>query len=389
MVSYAKFDKLARELDGESTNPTDGTWTKRRPDDFYLDPAVRDREAKTLSAAAPLGSVVELEGLVKQPFYNGRKGLVVSGRLCKGERLAVELTEDKYDNRVLLVKTTQVTHCLLESKPSRIELLKPRAAEVAGNIWIGDACAADVVAGGSHIPEQLKWPPFAALVLCASEFDGYGSNPVSFCVESNFKRPTPSTRHSRYSLVDSTQAVPVEVCGDDLHRAMTAASAAASRGILRKLAEASDAGPVLVCGVLTAVWKSTSELDSSYGDIASMAWGARNLISTQVDRRDTRPVVAAVGALVLRGWTLKDAWAAILKARPGAKIGPKRWRALVQAFGDEVEGLQAAACEIGPAAFAAPAPSPAKRETEPGSTAPPDAPADPSRPLTINVPLRQ
>ena len=52
MVSYAKFDKLARELDGESTNPTDGTWTKRRQDDFYLDPAVRDREAKTLSAAA-------------------------------------------------------------------------------------------------------------------------------------------------------------------------------------------------------------------------------------------------------------------------------------------------------------------------------------------------
>ena len=53
---------------------------------------MRDREAKTLaSAAAPLGSMVELDGLVKQPFYNGRKGLVVSGRLCKGERLAVEL----------------------------------------------------------------------------------------------------------------------------------------------------------------------------------------------------------------------------------------------------------------------------------------------------------
>ena len=50
MVSYAKFDKLARELDAESTNPTDGTWTKRRPDDFYMDPAVRDREAKTLAA---------------------------------------------------------------------------------------------------------------------------------------------------------------------------------------------------------------------------------------------------------------------------------------------------------------------------------------------------
>ena len=42
MVSYAKFDKLARELDTESTNPTDGTWTKRRQDDFYLDPATRD-----------------------------------------------------------------------------------------------------------------------------------------------------------------------------------------------------------------------------------------------------------------------------------------------------------------------------------------------------------
>ena len=165
MVSYAKFDKLARELDTESTNPTDGTWTKRRQDDFYLDPAVRDREAKTLAACAPLGSAVELDGLVKQPFYNGRKGLVVSGRLCKGERIAVELTEDKYDNRVLLVKTTQVTHCLLEKAPSRIELLKPRAMEVAGNVWIGDACSADVVAGGSHIPEALKWPPFAALVL--------------------------------------------------------------------------------------------------------------------------------------------------------------------------------------------------------------------------------
>ena len=54
-----------------------------------------------------------------------------------------------------------------------------------------------------------------------------------------------------------------------------------------------------------------------------------------------------------RGWTLQDAWAAVLKARPGAKIGPKRWRALVQAFGDEVEGIQAAAygelrCEICP-----------------------------------------
>ena len=33
MVSYAKFDKLARELDTESTNPSDGSWTKRRPDD--------------------------------------------------------------------------------------------------------------------------------------------------------------------------------------------------------------------------------------------------------------------------------------------------------------------------------------------------------------------
>ena len=328
MVSYAKFDKLARELDGESTNPTDGTWTKRRQDDFYLDPAVRDREAKTLAACAPLGSVVELDGLVKQPFYNGRKGLVVSGRLCKGERLAAELTEDKYDNRVLLVKTTQVTHCLLEKAPSRIELLKPRAMEVAGNVWIGDACSADVVAGGSHIPEQLKWPPFAALVLCASEFDGYGSNP----------------------------AVPVELCGDDLHWAMTAASAAASRGILRDLAGSSDAGPVLVCGV---------------------------------DRRDTRPVVAAVGALVLRGWKLQDAWAAILKARPGAKIGPKRWRALVQAFGDEVEDIQAAACEICPAAFAEKPAEPAKRETEPGATPPPDAPVDPSRPLRINVPLKQ
>ena len=63
MVSYAKFDKLARELDGESTNPTDGTWTKRRQDDFYLDPAVRDREAKTLCSCAPLGSMVELDGL--------------------------------------------------------------------------------------------------------------------------------------------------------------------------------------------------------------------------------------------------------------------------------------------------------------------------------------
>ena len=146
MVSYAKFDKLARELDTESTNPTDGTWTKRRPDDFYMDPAVRDREAKTLAACAPLGSVVELDGLVQQHFYNGRKGLVVSGRLCKGERIAVELTEDKYDNRVLLVKTTQVTHCLLEKAPSRVELLKPRACEVAGNVWIGDACSADVVA---------------------------------------------------------------------------------------------------------------------------------------------------------------------------------------------------------------------------------------------------
>ena len=48
MVSYAKFDKLARELDGESTNPTDGTWTKRRQDEFYLDPAVaRPRRRKT------------------------------------------------------------------------------------------------------------------------------------------------------------------------------------------------------------------------------------------------------------------------------------------------------------------------------------------------------
>jgi len=328
MVSYAKFDKLARELDSESTNPTDGTWTKRRPDDFYMDPAVRDREGKTLAACAPLGSVVELDGLVKQHFYNGRKGLVVSGRLCKGERIAVELTEDKYDNRVLLVKTTQVTHCLLEKAPSRVELLKPRACEVAGNVWIGDACSADVVAGGSHIPEQLKWPPFAALVLCASEFDGYGSNP----------------------------AVPVEICGDDLHRAMTATSAAASRGILHKLADDDRAGPVLVCGV---------------------------------DRRDTRPVVAAVGALVLRGWTLQDAWAAVHKARPGAKIGPKRWRALVQAFGDEVEGIQAAAAEICPAAFQAPAPAPAKRETEPGSSPPAPEAADPSRPLRINVPLKQ
>ena len=108
-----------------------------------------------------------------------------------------------------------------------------------------------------------------------------------------------------------------------------------------------------------------------------------------VDRRDTRPVVAAVGALVLRGWTLQDAWAAVNKARPGAKIGPKRWRALVQAFGDEVEGIQAAAAEICPQAFEKPPEAPAKRETEPGSTPPPDAPADPSRPLTINVPLKQ
>ena len=246
---------------------------------------------------------------------------------CATDDLSRKLTEDKYDNRVLLVKTTQVTHCFLEKAPSRIELLKPRAMEVAGNVWIGDACSADVVAGGSHIPEALKWPPFAALVLCASEFDGYGSNP----------------------------AVPVENCGDDLHRAMTATSAAASRGILRDLAGSSDAGPVLVCGV---------------------------------DRRDTRPVVAAVGALVLRGWTLQDAWAAVLKARPGAKIGPKRWRALVQAFGDEVEGIQAAACEICPAAFA-PAPAPSKRETEPGSLPPAPETADPSRPLRINVPLKQ
>ena len=49
MVSYAKFDKLARELDTESTNPTDGTWTKRRPDDFYMDPAVRDRQRLPLA----------------------------------------------------------------------------------------------------------------------------------------------------------------------------------------------------------------------------------------------------------------------------------------------------------------------------------------------------
>ena len=108
-----------------------------------------------------------------------------------------------------------------------------------------------------------------------------------------------------------------------------------------------------------------------------------------VDRRDTRPVVAAVGALVLRGWTLKDAWASVQKARPGAKIGPKRWRALVQAFGDEVEGIQAAAAEICPQAFVEKPPEPAKRETEPGATPPPDAPADPSRPLRINVPLKQ
>ena len=88
---------------------------------------------------------------------------------------------------------------------------------------------------------------------------------------------------------------------------------------------------------------------------------------------------------------MQDAWAAVHKARPGAKIGPKRWRALVQAFGDEVEGIQAAAAEICPAAFAEkPAEAPAKRETEPGATPPPpDAPADPSRPLTINVPLKQ
>ena len=213
---------------------------------------------------------------------------MVSGRLCKGERIAVELTEDKYDNRVLLVKTTQVTHCLLEKAPSRVELLKPRACEVAGNVWIGDACSADVVAGGSHIPEQLKWPPFAALVLCASEFDGYGANP----------------------------AVPVELCGDDLHRAMTAASSAASRGILRELAGTSDAGPVLVCGV---------------------------------DRRDTRPVVAAVGALVLRGWTLQDAWAAVLKGAAGRQDRSEAVARARPAFGDEVEGIQAAAAEICPA----------------------------------------
>ena len=107
-----------------------------------------------------------------------------------------------------------------------------------------------------------------------------------------------------------------------------------------------------------------------------------------VDRRDTRPVVAAVGALVLRGWTLQDAWAAVTKARPGAKIGPKRWRALVQAFGDEVEDIQAAAAEICPAAFAEKPPEAQKRETEPGATPPPDTPVDPSRPLRINIPLK-
>ena len=96
-----------------------------------------------------------------------------------------------------------------------------------------------------------------------------------------------------------------------------------------------------------------------------------------------------VGALVLRGWTLQDAWAAVHKARPGAKIGPKRWRALVQAFGDEVEGIQAAACEICPAAFAEKPAEPAKRETEPGSSPPAAPDADPSRPLRINVPLKQ
>ena len=86
---------------------------------------------------------------------------------------------------------------------------------------------------------------------------------------------------------------------------------------------------------------------------------------------------------------MQDAWACIQKVRPGAKIGPKRWRALVQAFGDEVEGIQAAAAEICPAAFQAPAPAPAKRETEPGSSPPAPETADPSRPLRINVPLKQ
>lgn len=204
MESYAKFDALARELDAEPSHQLDGTWTKRRPEDFYLQPATRDAEARTLAACAPLGSTVELDGLVKQPVYNGKQGVVVSGRLCQGERLAVELTAPRYEKRVLLVKTSQVTTCFLKPAAPLLDLLKNRVALVKDHVWLGDACAAEGVAQGT-VPAALKWPAFTKVVLCAKEFDG--------CDDSH-----------------------VAPCGADLARAMSAA--------------AGSGGPVLVCAVL-------------------------------------------------------------------------------------------------------------------------------------------
>ena len=88
MTSYARFDKLARELDAERCTSED--FGQHHPEDHHMTAAQRDLPARrfALHATPPFGSVVIVDGLEKAGWYNGCSGVVASGKLCGGERAA-------------------------------------------------------------------------------------------------------------------------------------------------------------------------------------------------------------------------------------------------------------------------------------------------------------
>ena len=182
MVSYAKFDALSRALDDEASVVGGSDWSKMRPDDMSFTAEERRAEealvTQTLCAVPEVGAAAIIDGLRSSPAFNGCVGVVVSERLCGGERVAVEL-RGKKQGKKLVVKGENLTADWLAPRATADELCEGRCGDVGGDgtLWVGDCTAAALCGAAAALGDEAAarhtWPRAVTRVLrCAKELFG-------------------------------------------------------------------------------------------------------------------------------------------------------------------------------------------------------------------------
>lgn len=143
VVSYEKWDAWERSVKVEEEKP----WLPEFP-------PPQDESSSAFEDAAwegdvpPIGARVTIQGLTTATRYNGERGIVVSGKICGGHRLAVEVKGKKLQVRMENVLDDSEGEALIGWRV----LLEDRASlvfegEGGAKIWIGDCFAASLCHG--------------------------------------------------------------------------------------------------------------------------------------------------------------------------------------------------------------------------------------------------